>query len=164
MPLSDGAGQPIQYRLFHQGRRQWLHASTTLVGAGVVTGDILALTGSGAAPNVAVSSGGHSQAVLQGASRVIALDNYKETELTLGRYDVRTGESPDVDLSEEPNGNTVSRSHALLRRQGDRWLLESLQTKNPTCINGKSLAPGQRHLLEQNDVITLGGVKLIFGH
>jgi pSer/pThr/pTyr-binding forkhead associated (FHA) protein len=93
---------------------------------------------------------------------VFALDNYGKQELTLGRYDARTGESPDIDLSEEPNGNTVSRPHALLRQQGAQWMLIPVSTKNPTTIDGIQIPQGRPHPLHHGNVITLGDVDLIF--
>jgi pSer/pThr/pTyr-binding forkhead associated (FHA) protein len=93
---------------------------------------------------------------------VIALDNYGKPELSLGRYDARTGECPDIDLSEEPAGSTVSRSHALLRKQGSQWTLISLSTKNSTHVGNTRITPHQSRLLKSGDVITLGGAELVF--
>ena len=93
---------------------------------------------------------------------VIALDNYGKPELTVGRYDIRTGKSPDIDLSEYPAGNTVSRSHALLRKQGPQWILVSLSTRNPTRVGKTRLAPQQPRPLKPGDAITFGGVRFVF--
>ena len=183
LPPADGAGRPITYQLVHQAQRRPLREAETLLGAGIVTGDVLSLVGT--APQMHTAPGGASggrwgasalhfdwaqykrqgsgQALLRCASgMVIALDNYGKPELTVGRYDARTGKAPDIDLSEEPASNTVSRSHALLRKQGPQWVLVPLSTRNPTRVGKTRLAPQQPRPLKQGDVITLGGVRLVF--
>ena len=187
LPPADGAGRPITYQLVHQAQRRPLHEAETLLDARIVTGDVLSLVG--AAPQMHAAPGGAStshwgasalrqggstelaevsgQALLRCASgMVIALDNYGKPELTVGRYDARTGKAPDIDLSQDPAGNTVSRSHALLRKQGPQWILVSLSTRNPTWVGKTRLAPQQPRPLKQGDAITFGGVKFVFdiGH
>jgi pSer/pThr/pTyr-binding forkhead associated (FHA) protein len=93
---------------------------------------------------------------------VIALDNYGKSELSVGRYDARTGKSPDIDLSEEPHGNTVSRAHAQLRQQGQQWVLVPLSNKSPTYVGNILLNPQQPRTLKPGDVITLGNLQLTF--
>lgn len=167
LPATDSAGRPITYQLVLQPRQRPLHKTDTLLGAGVVTGDILSLVSVaspvGAAP---VRAGGGYQgasALLRSAAgTVIALDNYGKAELTVGRYDARTGKSPDIDLSAEPDGSTVSRSHALLRRQGHQWALISLAARNRTRVGKTMLTPQQSCPLKAGDVITLGEVTLVF--
>jgi hypothetical protein len=172
LPSADSTGRSIAYQLVHEARQRPLREAQTLLGAGVITGDVLSLVSS--VPRVGVV-GGAAGGGRPGASAllrsslpgvVIALDNYGRAELTIGRYDARTGQSPDIDLSEEPEGNTVSRSHALLRKQGDQWILVPLSAKNPTRVGRTKLAPSQSWPLKSGDVIALGGVKLVFeaGH
>jgi uncharacterized ubiquitin-like protein YukD len=167
LPLTDGAGQPISYQLAHQARGRSLGENETLQSAGIVTGDVLSLVSavspSGAVP--AGASGGHwgASALLRCASgKVIALDNFGETRLTIGRYDARTGKSPEIDLSEEPDGNTVSRAHALICKQGNEWTLVPLSPRNPTRVGNADLVPGKSWPLKTGDVITLGAVRLVF--
>jgi len=167
LPSVDNAGRPIAYQIVHQARNRSPRGDDTLQGAGIVTGDVLSLVNA-ALPAGAVPSGwgGNAQgnsALLRCASgKVIVLDNYGKPELIVGRYDVRTGKSPDIDLSEEPAGDTVSRSHALLRKQGRQWTLTSLSAKNPTQVGGARLALQQPRPLQSGDVIALGAVKLTF--
>jgi pSer/pThr/pTyr-binding forkhead associated (FHA) protein len=92
----------------------------------------------------------------------IALDNFSKTELTIGRYDARSGKSPDIDLSEETDGNTVSRPHALLRNQDDQWYLLPISTTNTTRVGNAKLTPQQSWPLQPGDVVILGLVRLIF--
>jgi len=167
LPSVDNTGRPIAYQIVHQARNRSLRGGDTLQGAGIVTGDELSLV-SASLPAGAVPSGwgGNAQrnsALLRCASgKVIALDNYGKPELTVGRYDIRTGKSPDIDLSKEPAGDTVSRSHALLRKQGHQWMLVALSARNPTQVGGARLALQQPRPLQPGDVITLGGVRLVF--
>jgi uncharacterized ubiquitin-like protein YukD len=163
---TDRAGQPITYQLIHHRRQRSLQGSETFRSAGVATGDILSLSGVGAqAPDrtKVVGRGPEASALLRCESgAVIALDNYGKPELSVGRYNSRTGECPDIDLSEERAGSTVSRTHALLRKQGSGWALVPLSTKNPTRVGNTRVSPQQSRLLESGDVIALGGVQLVF--
>ena len=167
LPDTDGTGQPVVYQLVHQAGGRPLAETMSLLAAGVVTGDVLSLATTVAQIDAVqeVASGAHASAsaLLRSTSgMVVALDNYGKPELTVGRYDDRTDKSPDIDLSGEPAGNTVSRSQALLRKQGDQWMLVSLSTTNPARIGETVLAPHQERPLKPGDVITFGDVRLIF--
>ena len=61
----------------------------------------------------------------------------------------------DVVLS-DPN---VSRRHAELRRDGNRWRLADLGSTNGTVVNGKL---SREHELEDGDKITFGKTDLVF--
>ncbi|RLC73462.1 MAG: hypothetical protein DRJ03_26445 [Chloroflexi bacterium] len=168
LPLADGAGQAITYQLIHQAWQRQLRETNTLANAGVVTGDILSLVS--AASPIGAGAGGVSRgygagsALLRSESgmAVFALDNYGKPKLTIGRYDERTGKFPDIDLSEEPDGSTVSRSHALLRKQSNQWVLAPLSAKNLVQVGNASLALQQSWPLKSGDTITLGAVRLVF--
>lgn len=54
----------------------------------------------------------------------------------------------------------VSRYHAQIRRIRNRYLLMDLQSTVGTSVNGK---PIQQIFLKAGDVISLGGVPVIFG-
>ena len=168
LPLADVAGQAITYQLVHQAWQRPLQGTDTLANAGVVTGDVLSLVS--AASPIGAGAGGVSRGYEAGSvllrsesgMAVFALNNYGKSELTIGRYDERTGNSPDIDLSEEPDGGTVSRSHALLRKQSNQWVLVPLSAKNLTQVGNASLAPQQSWPLKSGDIITLGAVRLVF--
>ena len=163
LPTSGGADQ---YQLIRHKRRRALRKKETLLKAGVATGDILSLTSTSQMSGGSSGSQGRgygTSALLRSQSGlVIALDNYGKTELSVGRYDARTGKSPDIDLSEEPDGNTVSRSHAKLRRQGQQWVLVPVSNKSPTYVGNILLRPQQPQPLKPGDVITLGNLQLTF--
>jgi len=96
------------------------------------------------------------------SDRVIALNNFGKHELLIGRYDPRTHRVPDIDLSDEPQGDTVSRAHALLRRQGDQWFIVPMATRNPTGIGDVIIQPQHSHLLKSGEMLVLGEVQLVF--
>lgn len=56
---------------------------------------------------------------------------------------------------------SVSRHHAVLRRDGHRWLLEDLGSTNGTRVNG-SIVVGPTRLLA-GDCVALGSLTLIVG-
>jgi len=81
---------------------------------------------------------------------------------TIGRYNRQTGETPEVDLSDEPSGDTVSRKHARIVLQGEQWLLEPYAGhKNVIRVNGQNLGASGAPL-RAGDQIQIGGVTLRF--
>lgn len=134
----------------------------------ILMGDILTLQPAHAPPPPRTAPGhGATQyigsALLTTASgRVIALNNFGKDELLIGRYDPRILQVPDIDMTGEPHGETVSRVHAMLRRQRNRWSIVALSTRNPTRVGSTPVPPQQSHPLTSGDVITLGGAKLTF--
>lgn len=80
-------------------------------------------------------------------------------ELIIGREDAVSGHFPEVDLS--PHGGEeggVSRRHARVTRQGERYLIEDLNSVNYTFVNRQKLQPGQRQLLNPGDELRFGRV------
>jgi hypothetical protein len=55
---------------------------------------------------------------------------------------------------------TVSRAHARMRFEGERWKLTNLSETNPTVVNGEVLALHASRLLEHGDRLELGEVVL----
>lgn len=55
---------------------------------------------------------------------------------------------------------TVSKNHAILnRRDGDRWMIKDLGSKNGTSVNGTKLIPTKRYIMNPGDEISMSGVK-----
>ncbi|MGH2627959.1 MAG: FhaA domain-containing protein, partial [Anaerolineales bacterium] len=54
----------------------------------------------------------------------------------------------------------VSRRHAEIRLQENRYVVTDLESTAGTLVNGR---PVQRHALTPGDVITIGGIQLIYG-
>ncbi|UCG38251.1 MAG: FHA domain-containing protein [bacterium] len=81
----------------------------------------------------------------------------------LGRRDPLEAIDPDVDLG--INGGYeqgVSRRHAVIYRDGDRYSLEDLGSKNGTILNREKVPPGEPVELSEGDVIYLGNLKAVF--
>ena len=81
-----------------------------------------------------------------------------EERLTLiGRHDPVTGVHPEIDLSQEEMGKSVSRRHAKIEyRDGQFFLTEEIGTLNNTTVNGAKLETGVMTPLLDGDEITLG--------
>lgn len=106
------------------------------------------------------SSSQNAVIVVKGSGREIPMWK-KETRI--GRYDPVTGETPDIDLSEEEMGRSVSRRHArVVERAGDYYLVGEIGTLNPTLLNGEEVDAAALTPLEDGDEIDLGGVELVF--
>lgn len=162
LPGTDNARQSLRCQLsvLRQGQLHLLKEQDSLAHAGVMTGDILVLTGDMTSPRLPPPN---TSAVLQCPSgTIIALDNFGKSELSIGRFNASTGEYPDVELSQEPNGSTVSRMHALLRRLGSAWYIIPLAEKNTTELQRQRLATQVPYPLQDGDELVLGMLHLIF--
>jgi hypothetical protein len=68
------------------------------------------------------------------------------------------GRSRDCDL--RVSDLNVSRRHAEIREEGDRWILVDLGSTNGTLLNGRKI---DREQLSDGDTITLGSTEIVFG-
>ena len=68
------------------------------------------------------------------------------------------GRSRDCDL--RVSDLNVSRRHAEIREQGDRWILVDLGSTNGTLLNGRKI---DREQLSDGDTITVGSTEIVFG-
>jgi pSer/pThr/pTyr-binding forkhead associated (FHA) protein len=81
------------------------------------------------------------------------------TERSLTR-EFAIGRAGDNDLAiEKP---TVSRHHALVSEEGDRWFLEDRGSFNGTFVNGSRIQPGAKVPLRHGDRIGLGAESVVF--
>jgi pSer/pThr/pTyr-binding forkhead associated (FHA) protein len=69
-----------------------------------------------------------------------------EEVVTIGRQD---------DNIVQLRGKGVSRRHARIHADGERFFLTDLKSGNGTFLNGMRLAPEERHLLRAGDLITI---------
>lgn len=67
----------------------------------------------------------------------------------------------DVSYRIDDNPN-ISRKHVKITRNYNDYYIEDLNSTNGTYVNGVQLVPGQKQLLQQNDVIMMGNEELIF--
>lgn len=164
LPVRDNAGNAIHYQLslLRLGQPLVLREQSSLAHAGVVTGDILVLTGGGLGVIEMASVPSHSALLQCPSGKVIALENFGKPELLVGRFDAITGRYPDIELSDEPGGHTVSRAHALLRKHGETWYVVPLAEQNNTQLQGMVLAVRQSYPLQEGSDLLLGTVHLIF--
>lgn len=72
------------------------------------------------------------------------------------------GRLPRCQIVLDPNG--VSREHAKVRRQGDRFYVVDLNSRNTTKLNEKVLAPMLDHPLSEGDRINICDVEMVFCH
>ena len=68
---------------------------------------------------------------------------------------------PDIDVSGLPCSEVVSRIHANIRVEGEKYYIEDVGSANGTYINHNALAKGNRHLLRSGDRISLGKGDLV---
>lgn len=78
-------------------------------------------------------------------------------ETLIGRNDPQSGIFVDVDLSGVANEpKAISRRHARIEQEGDRFYLVDLGSRNGTKLNGRLLLPNERTPLWNEDVIEFG--------
>lgn len=81
----------------------------------------------------------------------------------VGRKDPHRGVLPDVDLSSERYGRTVSRRHAVLIYGDGEWhVVEELGARLGTYVNRRKLKPGEKMRIRDGDRLRLGRVELVF--
>lgn len=84
-------------------------------------------------------------------------------ESNIGRWDADNGIFPDVDLDKHDPEAKISRRHARIIRQDEKFLIEDLGSTNGTFINrGKRLLPGDKNVLNDGDEIIIGKTFLRF--
>jgi hypothetical protein len=69
--------------------------------------------------------------------------------------------SPDIDVSELPHSEVVSRSHANIRVESGAFFIEDRGSSNGTYINNVPLPPAHPHRLKSGDRIALGKGDLV---
>lgn len=79
------------------------------------------------------------------------------TEAMIGRWDADRGIFPDIDLDADDPEAKVSRRHARIIIQGDRYFVEDLGSTNGTFVNRQHrLRPNQPYPLGNGDEIIVG--------
>lgn len=94
--------------------------------------------------------------------RIVGLDkeivkNLRSGSMLIGRTDTARRITPDIDLNPfDAYAHGVSRTHALLRKESNRLLIQDLDSANHTYINGQRLSPHIPTQLHHGDVLRLG--------
>jgi serine/threonine-protein kinase len=87
-----------------------------------------------------------------------------EPSCTLGRWDMPSGAFPEIDLSDVDSDAKISRKHAKITKDGDRFLIEDLGSLNGTAVNRSAgLLPGNQVELRPGDELIVGKLFLRFG-
>jgi serine/threonine-protein kinase len=96
----------------------------------------------------------------------------EKPENLLGRRDPMSNIFPDVDLSRFDPDTKISRRHARIWRDGEKFLVEDLGSSNGTLILIKEremetpaayrLEPHRPHALSNGDVLRMGDTTLSF--
>ncbi|MGD1901756.1 MAG: FHA domain-containing protein [Geitlerinemataceae cyanobacterium] len=71
------------------------------------------------------------------------------------------GASPDIDISQFPRAEIVSRAHALIRYDRGQYYIEDTNSSNGTFVNHAALIPGRRYPLKDGDYVVFGKGDLV---
>jgi eukaryotic-like serine/threonine-protein kinase len=86
--------------------------------------------------------------------------NLSEGKLIIGREDPKREIHPDIQIIDQTQ--TLGRRHASLTYEEGKWLLEDLNSRNKTRLNGQVLEPYEPHTLKNGDMLHFGRVEARF--
>ncbi len=93
------------------------------------------------------------------AGQILPLTDRRE--LTIGRISEGQTILPDVDLSAyKAYEKGVSRQHISIKKTDQGFFVTDLGSVNGTQLNGKKIIPGQAIPLSNEDILTLGKLKI----
>lgn len=82
-------------------------------------------------------------------------------QLTIGRKDVNTGATPDIDLTDDGGyEGGISRQHAIITFSDNTCTIEDMESYNGTFINGRELTPYRATTLHNKDTLSIGRLVL----
>jgi pSer/pThr/pTyr-binding forkhead associated (FHA) protein len=86
-----------------------------------------------------------------------------KTDSLIGRYDSVTGQTPEVDLTNEDSARNISRRHArFVMKDGKPFVAEEIGTMNGTFLNNTKLATGVLTPISDGDEFVLCRLALTF--
>jgi CRP-like cAMP-binding protein len=86
-----------------------------------------------------------------------------KTDSLIGRYDSVTGQTPEVDLTNEDSARNISRRHArFVYKDGKPFVAEEIGTMNGTFLNNTKLATGVLTPIKDGDEFVLCRLALTF--
>jgi len=92
-----------------------------------------------------------------------AVFQLKKTISFIGRGDPHANVFPDIDLSRFQNSRGVSRSHALIFRIGNSFILKDCGSSNGTVVNDSIMVgANQTRILKSGDKVCVGNKTLYF--
>ncbi len=156
-----------------EGDQEPLSKNSRLNEAGVEDGDVLVcrqLQGDTGTQDAIAR--GVREPLPEGYKRVYLEEERTRTEYELdwqpaiiGRWDHRDPSQNRLlaaDLEGLEELPTVSRHHACITVEDDKFFLEQLAARNPTYLDGDKLSHGRKYPLEPGDSIQLGRISLTF--
>lgn len=81
---------------------------------------------------------------------------FPENQPTILLGKANNNHPPDVDLSTLPDAEIISRQHARIHIETEKYYIEDLGSSNGTYVNNTSVAKGERQEISSGDVIALG--------
>jgi hypothetical protein len=113
--------------------------------------------------NPPAAKGVHATLLIERGNSIGTEFRLTSDESYIGRWDADNGIFPDVDLDAFDPEAKVSRRHARIVRENNRYAVEDLGSTNGTFINrGRRLIPGNRQPLNDGDEIIVGKTFLRF--
>lgn len=98
---------------------------------------------------------------LPGDSDCLHVDPHRPGGIILGRFNLRTGYRPDVDLAGVGGQEAgVSRQHAVIEVTEGIPRIIDLNSRNHTWLNGLRLAPHLPYILREGDRLRLGRLEV----
>ncbi|MEW6457223.1 MAG: FHA domain-containing protein [Acidobacteriota bacterium] len=88
---------------------------------------------------------------------LVVIENDEEKKYILNEQKTVVGRSPDCDIT--LRGKGVSREHFCIIQENEDFIIEDLESKNGTLVNGKKI---KRETLRNNDRIEAGESTIIF--
>jgi FHA domain/Protein kinase domain len=86
----------------------------------------------------------------------------REKKVLVGRTDRKHKIFPQIDLTVHDPDMTVSRRHALIRYKDSFFYLKDLRSHNGTMLGKLKLNPVQEEMLQHDDVVQFGSVRMVF--
>lgn len=87
----------------------------------------------------------------------------REGKLVIGRDDPKREIHPDIQINQiNEQAATLGRMHAALTFQDGTWLVEDLNSRNKTRLNGNILVPFEAYPLKSGDALQFGRVEARF--
>lgn len=80
--------------------------------------------------------------------------------VTLGDARLKIGRLAENDV--QLPSDRVSRRHAEVWRDGEKWFVQDLGSSNGTVLNNRSLDPERRELLQNQDVLQISDFRFLF--
>lgn len=108
-------------------------------------------------------NGARAKLVIERGTAIGTEFQISSDESNIGRWDADNGIFPDIDLDTHDPEAKVSRRHARIIYENEKFLIEDLGSTNGTFVNrGRRLLPGTPHILTDGDEIIVGKTFLRF--